>query len=459
MAEEISRRELIGQSGRMAAGLGLAAAGWIESGVHAETVATSKTQRVSPNEKVVLGLIGSGGMGCANMYTLMGKPEVEVAAICDVDSSHLTEPVKNVEKKYGKLPAALKDFRRLLEMKEIDGVIIGTPDHWHALPMIMACEAGKDVYVEKPISHDIVEGQAMVRAARKYKRVVQVGTWQRSTQEFVDVIDYVRSGKLGKISVCRCWTLGNANVGKGPAQTPPASLDYDFWVGPARFEPYKPWRCHGQFRWFFNFAAGLTGDWGVHMIDIALLGMTQDDNNLPMPARIHTVGGKIICDPDDDRTTPDTQITTYQFNKPDGAPDWLLQWEVRVGGQGLDLGPGHGTEFIGQNARLMVWRNDWHLWTPDGKPMDDQKKPSERRVNDHWQNWLDCIKSRETPRSGIYSMYQTTAVCHLANAAYLAGESLAWDNAKQTITTPAGRATQSYRREYRKPWNLPMNLS
>src|SRR5207247_663386 len=129
---------------------------------------------------------------------------------------------------------------------------------------ISACEEGKDVYCEKPISHNIVEGQAMVSAERKFKRVVQVGTWQRSTQEFVDAIDYVRSGKLGKIALCRAWTLGHAGQGKAKPQDPPASLDYDFWVGPARFEPYQPNRCHGSFRWFYNYAAGLTGDWGVH---------------------------------------------------------------------------------------------------------------------------------------------------------------------------------------------------
>lgn len=450
----ITRRQLLGH-----ATAGLTGTGWVAAGVHAERISPARKKPVSPNEKVVIGLIGAGGMGTANMMNLMGKAEVQVAAICDVDSSHLTGPVSEVQKKYGKAPKTFKDFRKLLEMKEIDGVIIGTPDHWHALPMITACEAGKDVYCEKPISHDIIEGQAMVAAAKKFKRVVQIGTWQRSVDAFINAIDYVRSGKLGKISMCRAWTLGNSNVGKGPSQTPPTSLDYDFWVGPAAFEPYKPWRCHQQFRWYYNFAAGLTGDWGVHMIDIALLGMAKDQN-LPMPASIHSVGGKIICDPDDDRTTPDTQQTIYQFNKPDGRPDWILQWEVRVNNgdnaQGLDNGPGHGTEFIGQNGRLMVWRNDWHIYSPSGEqlPRDVQR----REITDHWQNWLDCIKTREKTRSSIESMYQTTTVCHLANVAYLTGERIAWDNAKQTIAAPHSALNCiAYRREYRKPWTLPMH--
>ncbi len=459
--ERITRRELLGSGGKTAAGIGLgiAAPGWMATGVHAETTSHTRRRPVSPNEKVIIGLIGAGGMGTANMHTLMGKSEVEVAAICDVDASHLGKPAADVEKKYGRAPKTFKDFRKLLEMKDVDGVIIGTPDHWHALPMIAACEAGKDVYCEKPISHDIVEGQAMVAAAKKFKRVVQVGTWQRSTDAFVNAVEYVRSGQLGKISLCRAWTLGNANVGKGPSQTPPASLDYDFWVGPAAFEPYKPWRCHGNFRWYFNFAAGLTGDWGVHMIDIALLGMSKDQD-LAMPSHVHSVGGKIICDPDDDRTAPDTQQTIYQFNKPDGSPDWLLQWEVRVGSgpnaQGIDLGPGHGTEFIGQNGRLMVWRNEWQVFTPDGTQIPRSIKV--KSLSDHWQNWLDCIKSREKPRSSIESMYQTTTVCHLANVAYLTGEHVHWDNVKQTVTSPHSALNCiCYRREYRKPWTLPMH--
>lgn len=457
MSEKLSRRELLEQGGKAAVGVGIAAAapGWLSSGVHAETVSRPRRQ-VSPNEKVVLGLIGAGGMGCANMYTLMGKQEVEVAAICDVDESHLAEPTRRVTAKYGRAPQVFKDFRKLLEMKEINAVIIGTPDHWHALPTVLACEAGKDIYCEKPISHNIVEGIAMVNAARKYRRVVQVGTWQRSTQHFIDAIDYVRSGKLGKITLCRAWTLGHAGQGKSQPQNPPAGFDYDFWVGPAQWEPFQPNRQHGSFRWFFNYAGGLTGDWGVHMIDIALLAMSQNDHDLPMPTLVSSVGGKIVCGPDDDRTTPDTQLAIFQFNKPDGTPDWLLHWEVRVGGPGIDGGGHHGTEFIGQNGRLLVDREGWRIWTPDNKPLE--KTPSPRRVNDHWQNWLDCIKSRELCRSDLYSMFQTTAVCHLANIAYRTGEHLEWDNAHLTIrNSRKAREDMVFQRKYRKPWSLPMH--
>lgn len=456
MKEAISRRELIREGSKLAAGvgIGLAATGWVESGVHAETTASARPRAVQASDKVVLGLIGAGGMGCANMYNLMGKPDVEVAAICDVDSSHLGEPAKRVEEKYGRAPRLVKDYRKLLEMKDVDAVIVGTPDHWHALPTIHACEVGKDVYCEKPISHNIVEGVAMVNAARKFGRVVQVGTWQRSTQHYVDAVDYVRSGKLGKISLCRAWTLGHAGQGKGHAEAPPASLDYDLWVGPAAFEPYQSNRCHGSFRWFFNYAAGLTGDWGVHMIDIVLLAMSPG-TDLVMPSRVSSVGGKIVCGADDDRTTPDTQQAVYRFDKPDGTPDWVMQWEVRVGGPGIDGGGHHGSEFIGQNGRLLVDRGGWSVWTPDNKPLEKTSSPA---VDDHWRNWLDCVKTREQPRSHLASMFQTTAACHLANIAYLSGETVEWDNEARAVRG-SRKALEALpnRRRYRRPWTLPMH--
>jgi predicted dehydrogenase len=187
-----------------------------------------------------MGVIGCGGISRINMGHFMGRDDVEIIACCDVDARRLESAVGEVEKKYGRKPAAEKDFRKVLELRDVDAVIINTPDHWHALPTVLACEAGKDVYVEKPISHDIWEGRAMVNAAKKYGRVVQVGTWQRSTQHFVDAIDYVRSGKLGTISVCRAWALGNPGVGHQSPQAPPPHLDWEMWLGPAPSAEYRP---------------------------------------------------------------------------------------------------------------------------------------------------------------------------------------------------------------------------
>ncbi|MBW3623368.1 MAG: Gfo/Idh/MocA family oxidoreductase [Armatimonadetes bacterium] len=444
--KRLSRREFMGRTGKAAAvtGFGLAAARGEAARTPGGRTAVDR-RTIGANDKIRMALIGCGGMGRANMNNFMGHKDVEIIGLADVDANHLAQAAGDVKNKYGRDPLAVKDYRKLLEMKELDAVIIGTPDHWHALPMIHACEAGKDVYVEKPISHDVWEGLAMVNAAKKFGTVVQVGTWQRSTQHFVDAIDYVRSGKLGKVSVCRAWILGGAGVGNQKPQDPPAHLDWDFWLGPAPKVAYRPNRCHGSFRWFFDYAGGMAGDWGVHMIDIALLGM-----NTWHPQSVASYGGKILSGPQDDRDTPDTQIAIYKFNN----PDFVLHWEVHVGAPGLDGGGDHGTEFIGSDAILRVDRGGWSVVGKDGQPRE--KTPSPNRVNDHWSNFLDCMRSRKTPRSDIETMHYTTAACHLANVAYRTGREIDWDGKTQRITNaPALMRDQSFYRAYRKPWSLP----
>ncbi|GAB4451856.1 MAG: Gfo/Idh/MocA family oxidoreductase [Armatimonadaceae bacterium] len=456
--EQFSRREWLANTGRLAAGVGLMAAG-LGGSARAENHAngvepvrtafnTRTTKQQSANDKLVLALIGAGGMGRNNMNGLMNHANVEIAAVCDPDTRHMAEAAQMVEKKFGKRPAEIKDFRKVLEMKDVDGVIIGTPDHWHALPTIMACQAGKDVFLEKPISHNIEEGIRMVEAARKYNRVIQVNTWQRSVGHFCDAVDYVRSGKLGKIKICRAWKTGFAGTGKQKPKDPPAELDYDLWVGPAAYEPYQDNRCHFQFRWYYNYAGGMTGDWGVHMIDTVLLGMNPG-NDFQMPQRIACYGGKWVCDPDDDRTTPDTQLAIYQF------PEYALHWEVSVSGRGVGGTNDHGAEFVGTDGRIVVDRGGWTLFNNKNEP---QEKPKTNRGTDHQQNWIDAVKSRkiEDLRSEISSMHQTTAICHLANLALMAGHELEWDGKKQEVTNDRrAKDLLPYRRSYRKPWSLP----
>jgi len=437
----LSRRHFLGRAGTGAA-LGLGAA----SGILPAGRASAQNKPGSPNEKLVLGLIGCGGMGAANMRTLMGKPNVEVAALCDVDESRIPRDAADVEKKYGRKPEIYKDFRKLLERKDIDAVIIGTPDHWHALPQIYACEAGKDAYCEKPISHDIIEAKAMDAAVKRFKRIVQVGTWQRSTREFTDAIDYIRKGKLGKVVLCRAWKTDTATVGNQQGSTPPSGLDYDMWTGPAAYIPYSPNHVHSNWRWFLNYGTGMTGDWGVHMMDIALVAMSKD-TDLVMPVEVTSYGGRLAF-PSDDRTAPDTVQTIMRFKD----PDFVLHWET---GRDFPGKPDHGTEFVSADGKtLRVWRGGWKVLDPSGKELPkEQAEPT----NDHWQNWLDCVKSREQPRSNLASMAQTTITCHLANVSLLSGETVRWDKAKMDIVGKSGRETQSYQREYRKPWKLPMH--
>ncbi len=440
MSNSSTRREFLDHSAKLAAAVGL--------GTLSEPaiVRAATTQgEVKPSGKLpVMALIGSGGMGRSNMNNLMGKG-VPFAAVCDVDESHARRAADEVEKKQGKRPEIFKDYRKLLERKDIDAVIIGTPDHWHALQTIHAAEAKKDIYLEKPICHNIVEGKAMVAACKRNNVVVQVGTWQRSTGAFVDAVNYVRSGKLGRITTARAWKTDTARVGKNSPTSPPNGLDYDMWIGPAEKVPYTPKNCHYDWRWYFNTAAGMTGDWGVHMMDIAFLAMSPD-TDLVMPTDVSAYGGKLAW-PDDDRTTPDTHVALMKF------PNFVFHWET--GRRPLDAAHDNGTQFIAEDGTaLTVWRNDWSITGPDGKPKD---KPTGTTFKgpDHWQNFLDCVVSREKPRSHLESMYQTTTICHLANVSYLAGQPIKWSKEKNDLVGKAGKDTLAYQREYRKPYSLP----
>ncbi|MDQ6630748.1 MAG: Gfo/Idh/MocA family oxidoreductase, partial [Verrucomicrobiota bacterium] len=328
-----TRRQFISHTGTVAAGIGLGLA------LGPRAFAQAK----GANDKVVFGLIGCGGMGRDNMRRFMGLSGVEIAAVCDVDEKHLNEAAADVTGAGRPTPKKFKDFRQLLDQKEINAVIIGTPDHWHAIPFIAACEAGKDIYCEKPISHSFVEAKAMLHAAQHFKTVVQVGTWQRSMKHFQDAIEFVRSGKMGEINMCRAWIVNsadkpNSNIGKQNPQTPPPELDWNFWLGPAPMKGYQPNRCHHNWRWFFDYGGGLMTDWGVHMMDIGLLASKDND-----PISVSSAGG--IFTTNDDRDTPDTLLATYKF------PKMLMTWEHRFNnGRGLDGGDSHGTEFIGSKG-------------------------------------------------------------------------------------------------------------
>jgi predicted dehydrogenase len=449
MAERMNRREFLETSGKAALGVGLGMA-------VAEALATpvrAQENRVSANDKIQIGCIGLGGMGLRDMSVFMDQPGVEVVAVCDVDSNFLNRAADAVNKKCGRKPKAFKDFREVLDMKDVDAVMIATADHWHALPFIMACEAGKDVFCEKPISHDIYEGQMMVGAAKYYKRVSQINTWQRSVGFFQQAIEFVQSGGMGKVHVCRAWVKGGGGHGKNPITDPPAYLDWDFWCGPAPKNPYHAKIHPGAWRAYYDYGSGMSGDWGVHMIDIVLLGMQATS-----PLEVSSVGGKLVSGEDDDRTTPDTMMAIYKF------PDWVMNWEVHVGGEGLDGSKvGHGAEFIGEKGKMIVDR-EGIKWSPYGDnpgPQDagkDQgKDQGSRWANaDHIADFLTNMKTRGKCRSDIESMYYTTTACHLSNLSYQAGRSIKWDGANGVVIgDKKAMDFQAYRRDYRKPWKLP----
>lgn len=406
---------------------------------------TPRTARQSANDKLVLGLIACGGMGSSNMRSLLEFSDVTVAAVCDVDSSRIAGDYKFVSDKTGKAPDVYSDYRRMLDRKDIDAVIIGTPDHWHALNLVHACEAGKDSYCEKPISHNIREAKAMVGAQQRFGRVVQVGTWQRSGQEFVDALAYVRSGKLGKVVHCRAWISDGTRIGKVQPSTPPSTLDYDAWIGPAEMHPYQSNKVHWNWRWVMNSGGGLTTDWGVHMLDIALLGMSKNQD-FAMPTSASCVGGQWAIT-DDDRDAPDTVDALFAF---DGSPV-SLSWSVNRDHPGK---PGHGTEFVAADGKtLRVWRGGWVVLDADGKELP--KEGTDPYPTNHWRDWVDCVKSRSKPRADLASVARTTMVCHLANAALYSGTTVRWDPATMDIVGKSGRDTMAYDREYRTGYKLP----
>ncbi len=445
---KLTRREFLSKSGKAAAGVGLGTA--LTGALSTPLFAQQKGH--SPNDKVLIACIGVGSMGRHNMMHWARMKDCEIVAVCDVDKRASAHAVNEVEKETGKKPRVFNDYRKLLEIDEIDAVSIGTPDHWHALPMIHACEAGKDCYVEKPISHNIVEGQAMLAAAKKFDNVIQVGTWQRSVPHYVQAQKFIQDGNIGKVTVVRAWTCGGAGMGKKAPVAPPAELDWDAYVGPAEFEPYRPNIHPHSFRWYFNYAAGLTGDWGVHMLDT--VGTFMGDWH---PQEVASYGGRLLMAPDDDRTTPDTQMAIYKY------PDWILQWEIHVGQPGPLNSGHHGVEFMGTTGVVRIDRHGFQYYPKckeeDKAEMQKKEEPyrkMETYPTDHWRNWIDCIKSREMPRSDIETMHYSTVMCHLANLAYMAGKGLSWDG-KQGVVTNCKDSMDllPYHREYRKPYELP----
>ena len=435
----IDRRDFIktGVAGTVAAGLALKG--------------TTASAARSANGRITVGVIGTGRMGMANLNDFIKQPDVDLAAICDVYVPNLDKAAEKAAK-----AERYKDFRKLLERKDIDAVIVATPDHWHAPAMMMACEAGKDVYVEKPISLTVEEGRRMVEAARRHNRVVQVGTQQRSGIHFQKAVDIVQSGRLGKISFVRTWNLGNqypAGIGNPPDSDPPDGLDWEMWLGPApkvRFNANRfgvaPDRW-SSFRWFWDYAGGMMTDWGVHLIDIVQWAMGVD-----YPKSISATGGKLYLT--DNRETPDTLMVTYEY------PGFVCTYENRECNGNAINGQGYGIMFHGTEGTLYVNRE--YLEILPEKKLDSDKKlvdkiesikvrTSNNHHLDHVRNFLDCVKSRQKPISDIEIGHRSTSTCLLGNVAYRSGQRVSWDGKTERITN-SKEAGRYLSRERRKGW-------
>jgi len=435
-----SRREFIGRTALAAGTLPLLAA--IPS---TGTSITGRAAAVGANDKIRLGVVGCGGMGKGDLATFLLYPDVECPVLCDVDDKMLGEAAKGVEEKRGKKPDTVKDFRRVLDRKDVDIVLVATPDHWHALPTIHACEAGKDVYVEKPLATSIDEGRAMLTAAGKFNRIVQMGAQRRSSPTYGEAIQFVQTGKLGKVGLVRAWAYLDwiQPIGR-PADAPvPSGVDYEMWLGPAAKRPFNPNRFHFNFRWFWDYAGGLMTDWGVHLLQVLLWAMGSEP-----PKAVTASGGKYVLE--DNSETPDTQIAIYEF------PTYTLVWEHKVGiGLGLYNRP-WGMAFVGTEGTLVINDNGWEiLREPSKDSLEAKKYPGGVDPRPaHVRNFLDCVKSRQQPVENLEVGHYLSTVAHLGNIALRSGRRVVWDSKAEAVVGEPS-ADRLVGVTYRAPWKLP----
>ncbi len=398
----------------------------------------------SPNSRLNVGLIGCGGMGKGDLATFLRYDDIACPVVCDVDDKMLAEAAELVRGKRGKAPDGVKDFRRVLERSDVDAIIVATPDHWHALPTLLGCEAGKDVYVEKPLGRTIAEGRAMVEAAARHGRICQMGAQRLSSPTYAEAVEFVRSGKLGKVGLTRAWAyLDWINpIGNPPNASPPEGVDYDMWLGPAPKRPFNPNRFHFNFRWFWDYAGGLMTDWGVHLLQVLLWGMGE-----AYPTSVMSSGGKYVLD--DNSETPDTQITVYEF------PTYTMVWEHKVGvGLGLYNRP-WGMSFTGTEGTLVINDSGWEiLREPRKASLEPKKSPGGADPRPaHVRNFIDCVKSRRRPVEPLDVGHQVSTVAHLGNIALRTGRKIAWDPSKESARDD-DEANRLASVDYRAPWRL-----
>ncbi len=420
----LSRKKFLYQASALTAGAFLASA------MNNDVFAIFKN-RIAPSDQVNVGVIGVNGMGWSNLLAILKVPGVNLVAICDIDKNVIDKRLAELTKMnidVSKLKT-FNDHRGLLDMNEVDAVIIGTPDHWHCLQMVDACQAGKDVYVEKPVGNSITECNVMIAAQKKYNRVVQAGQWQRSQQHFVDAVDFVHSGKLGNIRTVKVWCyLGWKKPIPFVADSAvPAGIDYDRWLGPAAKRAFNTNRFHFTFRWFWDYAGGLMTDWGVHLLDYALLGM-----NATVPKTISAMGGN-FADPNSPQETPDTLCTMYEFDK------FNLVWDHALGIQNGLFNREHGIAFIGDNGTLELDRSGWEV-VEEGRSTNKIKVERKLRIDNgldkHMENFVNVIRSRKLAelKCPIESASHIAVLSQMGNIAFRSGKKLSWNKSTGRFT-------------------------
>jgi predicted dehydrogenase len=401
------------------------------------------------NERINVGIIGCGGRGSADWQRFLKQPDVNPVAACDVYGPFLAKLTE------GTPVAPLKDFRRLLDRKDIDAVIVATPDHWHALHAVMACEAGKDVYCEKPLSLTVREGRLMADAAHNHGRIVQTGSQQRSGAHYQKAVKLVQDGGIGPVHKVTAGFTRNVVPGFVARELKnglTADLDWDLWLGPAPQVPFDPYRCIYHFRWFWNHSGGQMTNFGAHDLDIARWALQAK-----APASVAAFGGRYELK--DGGETPDVQEVIYNF--PDatlgGGKGCLVTWT----GREIGSSPGEPLIFHGTKGTLAVSRRGfkvtpetWKGDPPSERPaMEPMQEPGSEMDAAHVRDFLDCVKSRKAPIANVDEGHRTATMCHLGNIATRLGRSVRWDAEKEEFIGDAD-ANRRLHYEYRKPWKL-----
>ena len=394
------------------------------------------------NERIRVGLIGSGGRGREDWGTFLKQPEVEPVAVCDVYDPFREKGIAMTEGR----AKAFSDFRRLLEQKDIDAVIVATPDHWHALITVAACEAGKDVYCEKPLSLTVVEGRKMVEAARKHDRVVQTGSQQRSGSHYAQAVKLIQDGGIGEVHRIHAGMQRNIAPGLKPTEMASGlspALNWDMWLGPAPLRPFDPFRCIYNFRWFWDYSGGQMTNWGAHHLDIArwIVGAEA-------PTEVAGFGGRYSLT--DGGETPDIQEVTYQF------PKVVVTWTSSEIAQGKPF----TLDICGTRGTLTLLRSGFQV-APEmlgsGKAKTPAMEALQVKGDDlnvaHARNFLDCVKSRKRPNADVEEGHRSAVMCHLGNISTRLGRSVRWDAAKEQVVGDV-EANHMLGRPYRAPWRL-----
>jgi predicted dehydrogenase len=438
----ISRRGFLRQTGGTSLG--------VIAGLAVPSLFLNRTRAATgenPSELVRVGAIACGGQGNSNIGAVMKN----VVAVCDVDKQHLAATQARVAKANGAKVAAYGDYRRMLESKEIDAVLVSTPDHWHALASADALVAGKDVYCEKPLTLTIHEGQVLVKLARQHKRVFQTGSQQRSDTKFLKACEYIRNGRIGKVKRVLVGLPGvnyaeRAKPLTVPDSEPPPELNYDMWLGPAPYRPYNLNRVHYLFRFFWDYSGGQMTNWGAHHLDITQWALGMDESG---PVEIE---GTCVWNKDKLYETPETFHITYQY-----ANGTVV--ECNSGGGKYKM----GATFEGEKGTIYVNRGalTFQPESLEEEPLKEtdlrlypELKTYAKSRSPHHANWLDCIKTRQPPICDVAIGHRSATVCHLGSIAVRAGQKLKWDPAREVIVGDADLAKWATK-AYRSPWKLP----